>query len=102
MKQLDEEGATRPPFGRAARDATRYGKCPGAGRMASGAWKPWTEYGIASLSRCKRSLLQNSLGGSETRAGDPEGRAGHVIEARLVEKGDALRIAAVLPADPEL
>src|SRR3712207_4052278 len=52
---------------------------------------------------CRLGLpLQSSLGGGEAGARHPEGRARDVVEAYLVEEGDALRVAAVLPADAEL
>src|SRR5215210_6823921 len=58
-------------------------------------------------SRLKRKLrsyrlAHSGLCGGEARAGHPEGRAGDVVETRFVEEGDALRVAAVLPADPKL
>src|SRR5215217_1968832 len=47
-------------------------------------------------------LAHSGLCSGEARAGHPEGRAGDVVEARFVEEGNALRVAAVLPANPEL
>ena len=50
----------------------------------------------------RRFVGQRHLGGRQPGDGDPEGRAAHVVAARVGEDGDGLGIAPVLPAHADL
>mmetsp|Transcript_14325 Transcript_14325/g.35473 ORF Transcript_14325/g.35473 Transcript_14325/m.35473 type:complete len:206 (+) Transcript_14325:521-1138(+) len=46
--------------------------------------------------------LDSCLGSGQARDGHAQGRAGHIVQAHLVEELDGLRVAAVLAADAQL
>lgn len=46
--------------------------------------------------------LERRPAGFQTRDGNSKRGAGHVAQAGVVKKVDGLRVAAVLPADPDL
>ena len=48
------------------------------------------------------AFAEGGLCGGEAGDGDAVGGAGHVVEAKVVAEGDALRLAAMLAADAQL